>query len=772
MNYENEKVKTYEKVKIHELINFEKKSMSQVKVSIVIPVCNVEEYLRECLDSAINQTLKEIEIICVNDGSTDNSLDILKEYAQKDSRVKIINKDNAGYGHTMNIGMDMAVGEYIGIIESDDYADLHMYEDLYNIAIEKQVDVIKADFNRFTYENGKIHCVYNDVAKKAEYYNRIVDPVETPFSFRFIMNTWSGIYKREFLEKNEIRHQETPGASFQDNGFWFQTMIKTRKLYIVDKPYYMNRRDNPNSSVHNREKVFCVNQEYKYIYEILKQDPLLFGRFIGEYHLKKYHNYLFSYNRIGNEFKLDYLKAISKEFKEAIDNDELDKSLFYSYELDEFNWIVENPEDYFVQHSENCIKVSVIIPVYNTSLYLNECLDSVLNQSLKEIEVICVDDGSDDDSLKILKEYEKKDCRIKVLTQNHRGGGAARNKGLEIATGEYLSFLDSDDFFESNMLESIYARCKKAHADIGVFRVKRYDNNTKKIISDKTSFVEKNMPSKLAFSPLDMQKNIFNTFQTWPWNKLFRRHFIEKEGIKFQEISRTNDMYFVNTALVRAKRITALPKELVNYRVGTTNNCQATNHLAPTDFFKALLALQDELIENFSNKEYMKSFANLVVRSCNYNLNSLIDAQAYADLYRYLHEIGFKKINIANIDKKNIFEENKNAYQECKKISENSFEEYMFGKLKYYREVSAKNNKKIRELSNEHKNENMKVLSDQTSYRLNCVEDELHKLKQIVSQEEDYKMQLILTRASMTYKIGSFITFVPRKLREKRNNTL
>ena len=103
---------TKEKVAIHELINFDKKIERPVKVSIVVPVCNVEQYLRECLDSCVNQTLQDIEIICVNDGSKDGSLEILKEYAAKDSRVKVINKDNAGYGHTMNIGMDMAVGEY------------------------------------------------------------------------------------------------------------------------------------------------------------------------------------------------------------------------------------------------------------------------------------------------------------------------------------------------------------------------------------------------------------------------------------------------------------------------------------------------------------------------------------------------------------------------------------------------------------------------------------------------------------------------------------
>ena len=154
--YEKAARETYKKVPIHELINFDKKPKNPVEVSIVIPVCNVEVYLRECLDSAIKQTLKDIEIICVNDGSTDNSLTILKDFARKDNRIKIISKDNAGYGHTMNIGMDMAQGEYIAILESDDFVDLHMYEDLYKLATEKKLNWIKSDFNRFAVESGEI----------------------------------------------------------------------------------------------------------------------------------------------------------------------------------------------------------------------------------------------------------------------------------------------------------------------------------------------------------------------------------------------------------------------------------------------------------------------------------------------------------------------------------------------------------------------------------------------------------------------------------------
>ena len=172
----------------------------------------------------------------------------------------IIDKENGGYGKAMNVGLDKATGEYIGIVEPDDYVPLAMYEDLYKIAKENDLDMVKADFYRFTRnpENGNMNLVYNHLDLTGKWYGKLFDPSEEPETLRFIMNTWSGIYKREFLEQHHIRHNETPGASFQDNGFYFQTFVYAKRAMIVDKPYYMNRRDNPNSSVNNREKSTAV----------------------------------------------------------------------------------------------------------------------------------------------------------------------------------------------------------------------------------------------------------------------------------------------------------------------------------------------------------------------------------------------------------------------------------------------------------------------------------------------------------------------------------
>ncbi len=315
------------------------------KVSVIIPIYNVEQYLRLCLDSAVYQTMHNIEIICVDDGSTDSCLDIIREYEKMDSRIVVITGPNGGYGHAMNQGLDRARGEYIAILEPDDYVDVRMYEELYQIAIENELDYVKGDFYRFTHdERGNQIVSYHMVAKEQSNYEIVKNPAVDSDVFRYMMNTWSGIYKRDFLERNHIRHNETPGASFQDNGFWFQTLVFASRIMVHNFPYYYNRRDNPNSSVASKAKVYCMNEEYALIRNRLKEYPELEKKYIYQYNTKRFLNYLFTYNRLAPEFKLEYLTAFHKELKEADEAGEVAWYLFTKQEKEELKMVLEEPE--------------------------------------------------------------------------------------------------------------------------------------------------------------------------------------------------------------------------------------------------------------------------------------------------------------------------------------------------------------------------------------------------------------------------------------------
>ena len=346
-DFEKEKKKTHDKVTIHQLVNFNDNTKN-IKISVVVPIFNVENYIGPCLDSILNQTFKDFEVICVNDGSTDSSLDILKEYATKDSRIKIINKDNAGYGHTMNIGMDMASGEYFVIVESDDFILPKMFETLYSAAKENDLDFVKSDFYRFYGDeyNNNIIKDYQKLDPSGEYYNKIFSTHENHKTYKLLMNTWTGLYNIDFLRKNNIRHSETPGASYQDNGFWFKTFFYGEKVMFLPEPFYMYRRDNPNSSVRNKTKIYAMDTEYDIINNFL-EDQGEKDDFLDAFVFAKYHNFHFTMDRIGLEFKKEFLLRTSEYFNEMKKNNKLDTSLLEEYDLNILNWIIEKPNEYY-----------------------------------------------------------------------------------------------------------------------------------------------------------------------------------------------------------------------------------------------------------------------------------------------------------------------------------------------------------------------------------------------------------------------------------------
>lgn len=313
------------------------------KISVVVPVYNVEKYLKECIDSIINQTLEDIEIICVNDGSTDSSLEILNDYAKKDSRIIVINKSNSGYGHTMNMGLNAATGEYIGIIESDDFADKNMFEDLYKLAKEYDADIVKGDWynywskNKFARKNNRISS-----AKALKLTNSKLDKS----LLRINPSVWSAIYKKEFLNKYNIRFLETPGASYQDLAFSFKIFALAEKVILTDKAYLYYRQDNMNSSVKSKTKVYCVCDEYEEIDRFLEQYPDLKFEFKVQEEINRYNGYVSSVLRIDDSVKPEFVKVFSDHFKEKYNTGLLGNEFFKKINKKEFMTLINNPEKY------------------------------------------------------------------------------------------------------------------------------------------------------------------------------------------------------------------------------------------------------------------------------------------------------------------------------------------------------------------------------------------------------------------------------------------
>lgn len=231
------------------------------KVSILIPCYNVEKYLRQCLESVINQTLTDIEIICINDGSTDATLEILREYANRDSRIKIIDKPNSGYGASMNKGLEMASGEYIGIVESDDFVELNMFETLYDKAVQNDLDLVRCRYYQYNGNNDTNEPCFNEWVPR----NKVYCPLFEQAPFFQPPAIWCNLVKKELIDTYCIRFLETPGASYQDTSYAFKLYASSKRFMMIDDFLLHYRVDNANSSVNSREKVFFVNVEYSEI---------------------------------------------------------------------------------------------------------------------------------------------------------------------------------------------------------------------------------------------------------------------------------------------------------------------------------------------------------------------------------------------------------------------------------------------------------------------------------------------------------------------------
>lgn len=313
-------------------------------VSVIMPIYNVEKYLVQSLLSVLRQTLKDIEIICVNDGSTDRSLEILNYFAQKDQRIKIINIENSGYGHAMNVGIEHSSGKYIGIVEPDDYIKENMYEYLYDTAEIFKAEIVKSDFYRFYISEGRMNKVYQPVSNDAEMYATLINPEQYKECFRNIMNIWCGIYKKKLIDDNKIKFNETPGASFQDNGFWFKTLCYAHSLIYTNIPFYMNRRDNPESSVKKADNIYCCNKEYSFLRKFLYENKMLEQKFLPQLMIKKYETYKFNINRINGEQLKKYLMDLSHEWQEDYRKGDIKEENFKQCEWQEISRIINEPE--------------------------------------------------------------------------------------------------------------------------------------------------------------------------------------------------------------------------------------------------------------------------------------------------------------------------------------------------------------------------------------------------------------------------------------------
>lgn len=714
------------------------------KVSVIIPVYNTEPYLRECLDSIINQTLKDIEIICINDGSTDGSLAVLNEYREKDSRVVVILQENKGQSAARNVGFKTAGGEYVYFMDSDDVLSLNALEMLFNHAVKDKTDIIYFGADVF-YETEELkiqHGNYPNYYKRKAAYPLVYSGLEL---FNLMMP--QGDFKPspclqfisvDFLRKNSIYFAE--GIIHEDNLFSFLCCMQADSVKYLDIELF-HRRVRSNSTMTKKESAANVKGYFTCYIEIIK---FISARNLKEKEVQKFSDSLLwdarrIYNKLSDEEKnmliwaeysfeklmfelLIKNNAPKKELKKGQKNDvsltsyialqnelnSIQNSRSYRYGRMltfiprkicggircysehglkytvkrlgyKINNVIgkiinklkkqksaENASANKMNMNENICKISVIIPMYNAEKYIEQTIHSVLEQDLRETEILCVDDGSTDKTLQIVKEVAEKvgAGRIKVIHQPNCRAGIARNRGILEASGEYLLFLDADDFLAPNVLQSVYNQSKNRNSDILLFGADMYQENTKQYKAMPWMLEKKYIPKKDSFCAKDILDRIMNITSPGPCNKLFRKDFIKKHEITFAHLNNSEDVPFTCYAISLAERISCFEETVLHIRRGHDTNLEATKDQNSLEFYEAFLILKARLIQSGIYKTVEQSFVNRALDSCVYQLESMKTEFGKKEVTDLLIAEGLKKLNI--LDKQGEYFYNQDNYKKIK----------------------------------------------------------------------------------------------------------
>lgn len=316
-------------------------SYYMVKISIIVPVYNTEPYLGQCLDSIINQTLEDIEIICVNDGSTDNSLSVLEEYASKDNRIRIINQENKGQGFARNNGLKNVNGEYVLFVDSDDWIEINTCEVLYKKANELDLDMLFFCATRYFENEGKYeydYWDYNYSSLNGKFWNKIFTYKDVPNIFKVAVSACLKLYNTDFLKKSDVHF---PNNFFEDNYFFYSLFLKAEKLSIVENQFYNRRiRNGSITQLGGRHFIDSITAT-NHIIDVFK-DNGLFEQYRNQLLRKKFNSNISRFFGIDDSLKEEYWSKLKEDFKDYKKYYDEEKDSFYYIIVDFYNNLIKS----------------------------------------------------------------------------------------------------------------------------------------------------------------------------------------------------------------------------------------------------------------------------------------------------------------------------------------------------------------------------------------------------------------------------------------------
>lgn len=315
---------------------------SVVKISVIVTIHNAEKYIRECLDSVRNQTFSDIEILCMDGGSVDATPQILSQYEKKDRRIRIINDSNTSYGHKVNRGIAEAKGTYISVLESDDMYEPFMLESLYRLAEKYHTDFVNGDYTCFFDVNGKRFKKVTKMYLEKDY-NRLMENKKHLEELGIIPRYWTGLFRKDYLEREHIRMNESPGASYQDMSFRFLTSVLAETSYHLDLPVYLYRVDNPGSSMYDSKKTVVIADEHDFLKRELEMRGITDPYIWHNAYQWKYTDFRGNMRHLKGEYRQELFDRYREELEK--DREAMNQYIELGYNQNVWEMITEPSED-------------------------------------------------------------------------------------------------------------------------------------------------------------------------------------------------------------------------------------------------------------------------------------------------------------------------------------------------------------------------------------------------------------------------------------------
>lgn len=523
-------------------------------ISIVIPVYNAEKYLEQCLNSIKNQTYKNFEVILVNDGSIDHSESICMDFVKVDTRFKYFTKVNGGASSARNFGLDNVTGDYITFIDADDWVDENHLEVLINNIKDNNSDMAVSSIKKFDMSNNFHFRMYSNQEKYLLNYNKLNREEFLVILPKLILanNSYkvavSKLFKKELV--TDVRFDESIIYG-EDLEFFFKIYNNINSISYIDEVTYVYRLHDERSS--SKFGQLHMEQElaiYKKMYERIEELGLPTIHYV---------------NTLRNllDYRKDYLdnRDLYNEYVEFLEK--IEKKITYPKEL-----------------------ISIIVPIYNVYPYLQLCLESIENQIYPHFEVLLINDGSRDNSKDICLEFVERDKRFKYIEQQNAGLSAARNTGILNATGEFITFIDGDDFVESNYLEELYHTALKNDSEIVVGSYKEFNEEDNNYYIHIFDYREEHYEYSELIENIAQIERRGIEFET-SWGTLFHKRLFENVLFpvgKNIEDTRTNYKLYMESC-----KTTYIHKDLYVYRIRKGSLINSMTEKLLTDILEALL---------------------------------------------------------------------------------------------------------------------------------------------------------------------------------------